>query len=99
MKYTFTLCALILNMNLNIAYAEDQPTRPDVQQYIPVKDRPMSEKEAAFKQFYKRDPACDSFRDDNMMDRCRHAYTTAKQQFEKMWVEKNRKPPAAGAMP
>lgn len=47
---------------------------------------PISEKETAFKLFYKRDPACDSFKDDNMMDRCRHAYTTAKQEFEKMWA-------------
>lgn len=50
---------------------------------------PMSEKEAAFRQFYKRDPACDSFKDDNMMDRCRNAYMAAKKEFEKIWAEKN----------
>ena len=51
----------------------------------------MSDKEAAFREFYKRDPACDSFRDDNMMDRCRHAYMTAKKEFEKVWANRNQK--------
>ena len=48
----------------------------------------LNEKEAAFRDFYKRDPACDSFKDDNMMDRCRHAYMIAKKEFEKVWANR-----------
>ncbi len=47
---------------------------------------PVNEKEAAFRKFYTRDPACDSFKDDNAMDRCRFEYTRAKQEFEKIWA-------------
>lgn len=57
-----------------------------------AREYPLSEKEAAFRKFYQRDPACDSFRDDNMMDRCRFAYTEAKKEFEKIWANRNRKP-------
>ena len=69
---------------LGNSLAADPQSPP--QELVP---RSISAKEAAFKQFYKRDPACDSFKDDNMMDRCRHAYITAKQEFEKIWAARN----------
>jgi len=50
----------------------------------------MSEKELAFRAFYQKDPACDSFRDDNAMDRCRFAYMAAKKEFEKVWAARNK---------
>lgn len=77
------LCVLLLATSVLNAQEAAPPTDTAAQK------PPMSEKEAAFRQYYKRDPACDSFKDDNMMDRCRHAYMTAKKEFEKIWAEKN----------
>ena len=89
-KILTSIYVLFLITGLNPAYAQE-PSAPELNSASKKAERPMSEKEAAFKQFYKRDPACDSFKDDNMMDRCRHAYTTAKQEFEKVWAERNKK--------
>lgn len=84
------ICMLVLVSGMNLAHAQEQAA-PELDSASRKQERSMSEKEAAFKQFYKKDPACDSFRDDNMMDRCRHAYMTAKQEFEKIWAERNKK--------
>lgn len=76
---------LVLLLTSGMINAQESPPPADATAQKPA----MSEKEAAFRQYYKRDPACDSFKDDNMMDRCRHAYMTAKKEFEKIWAEKN----------
>lgn len=81
----FLISALVVIVFFNPVYAVDEVT-PQSSSPVPGSQGLMSEKEAAFKKFYKRDPACDSFKDDNMMDRCRHAYLTAKQEFDKIWA-------------
>ena len=60
--------------------------QPETEKSDTRQSAPVSEKEAAFRKFYKRDPACDSFKDDNAMDRCRFEYTRAKREFEKVWA-------------
>jgi hypothetical protein len=72
----------------SVAHAEDAVNSTSTSQSATPAPAAMSDKEAAFRQFYKRDPACDSFRDDNMMDRCRHAYMTAKKEFDKVWANR-----------
>ncbi len=79
---------------VSTAYAADEvkppvETDPSATQTTSSTQAPaLNAKEAAFREFYKRDPACDSFKDDNMMDRCRHAYMTAKKEFEKVWANR-----------
>lgn len=86
------ICIFFLITDLQSVYAQDQavPSVPTSESTDSTAKSPLSEKEAAFKQYYKRDPACDSFKDDNMMDRCRNTYMTAKKEFEKIWAERNK---------
>ena len=89
--YTIVIAVMA---TLSAAYAADDvkpPVKTDsATTQISRSSQPpaLNEKEAAFREFYKRDPACDSFKDDNMMDRCRHAYMTAKKEFEKVWANR-----------
>jgi len=91
---SYLMCTLVFTVTATVstAYAADEvkpPVETDsaaTQTASSTQPPALNEKEAAFRKFYKRDPACDSFKDDNMMDRCRYAYMTAKKEFEKAWA-------------
>jgi len=89
----FTLVCTVMS-SVSTVYAADEvkpPVETDsatTQTSRSSQPPTLNAKEAAFREFYKRDPACDSFKDDNMMDRCRHAYMTAKKEFEKVWANR-----------
>ena len=89
----FTLVCTVMSL-VSTVYAADEvkpPVETDsatTQTSRSTQPPALNEKETAFREFYKRDPACDSFKDDNMMDRCRRAYMTAKKEFEKVWANR-----------
>jgi hypothetical protein len=88
LSYVFLALMWIVSITGPDAFAEDAVSSSTTTTSAAPPPAAMSDKEAAFREFYKRDPACDSFRDDNMMDRCRHAYMTAKKEFEKVWANR-----------